>query len=85
MDLADLVVDAGVEKDPLGSGRFARVDMRHDPDVADPGEFHGGLCGHVLRFLVLSLITTVSRLAAVVVARFRAAGLLPAVVGKGLV
>jgi hypothetical protein len=45
VDLADLVVDAGVEEDPLGGRRFARVDMRHDPDVAEPGEFHGGLGG----------------------------------------
>src|SRR5664280_1136414 len=36
--LADLVVDAGVEQDPLGRRRFARVDVGHDPDVADLGE-----------------------------------------------
>jgi hypothetical protein len=46
MDFADLVIDPGVEQDPLGRGGFARVDMRHDPDVADTGEFHGGLGGH---------------------------------------
>ena len=34
VDLADLVVDAGIEKDALGRGGFARVDMRHDPDVS---------------------------------------------------
>jgi hypothetical protein len=54
MDLTDLVVDAGVEQDSLSGGRLARVDMRHDPDVPDLGEFHGGLSGHVFRFLVLS-------------------------------
>ena len=47
VDLTDLVVDAGVEQDPLGGRGFARVDMRHDPDVADTGELGGGLCrGH---------------------------------------
>src|SRR5262249_5015749 len=45
VDLTDLVVDAGVEQDPLGGRGLARVDMRHDPDVADVGEFSGGLCG----------------------------------------
>jgi hypothetical protein len=34
----DLVVNPGVEQDPLGGSGFARVDVRHDPDVADPGE-----------------------------------------------
>jgi hypothetical protein len=47
MNLADLVVDAGVEQDPLGGRGFARVDMRHDADVPDVGEFASGLCrGH---------------------------------------
>src|ERR1022692_2682359 len=46
MNLTDLVVDAGVEQNPLGCGGFARVDMRHDPDVADLGELYGGLGGH---------------------------------------
>jgi len=46
MDLTQLVVDAGVEQDPLGGRRFARVDMRHDPDVADLGEVYAGLGGH---------------------------------------
>src|SRR5918997_785930 len=38
MYLTDLVVDPGVEQDPLGGGGLARVDVRHDPDIADPGE-----------------------------------------------
>jgi hypothetical protein len=45
VDLADLVVDAGVEQNPLGGRGFARIDMRHDPDVADLGEVDGGLRG----------------------------------------
>ena len=49
VDFTDLVVDAGVEEDPLGRRRLARVDMRHDPDVSDPGEVCGGLGGHVKR------------------------------------
>ena len=43
VDLTDLVVDAGVEQDPLGGRGLARVDVRHDPDVADLGEVCGGL------------------------------------------
>ena len=43
VDLTDLVVDAGVEQDPLGRRGLARVDMRHDPDVADLGEVDGGV------------------------------------------
>ena len=46
VDLTDLVVDTGVEQDPLGRGGFARVDVRHDPDVADLGEIELGLGGH---------------------------------------
>ena len=47
VDLTDLVIDAGVEQDPLGGRGFARVDMRHDADVPDVGEFGSGLCrGH---------------------------------------
>ena len=34
VDLADLVGLTGVVEDPLGRGRLARVDVRHDPDVA---------------------------------------------------
>src|ERR1022692_955983 len=45
VDLAELVADAGIEQDPLGGRRFARVDMRHDPDVAETGQFQGGLGG----------------------------------------
>ncbi len=45
VDLTDLVRDTGVEQDPLGGGGLARVDVRHDPDVADPGKVKGG-CSH---------------------------------------
>ena len=38
VDLTDLVGDAGVEEDPLGGRRLARVDVGHDPDVADLGQ-----------------------------------------------
>ena len=44
--LADLVVDAGVEQDPLGRRGLARVDMGHDPDVADQAQGGGGVDGH---------------------------------------
>jgi hypothetical protein len=50
MDLTDLVVDAGVKQDALGRRGFARVDMRHDPDVADLGEVYGGRGGHFSSF-----------------------------------
>ena len=35
VDLAHLVGAAGVVEDPLGRRRLARVDVGHDPDVAD--------------------------------------------------
>lgn len=38
VDFTDLVRDAGVEQDPLSGGRLARVDVGHDPDVADLGQ-----------------------------------------------
>ncbi len=38
VDFTDLVADAGVEEDPLSGGRLARVDVGHDPDVADLGQ-----------------------------------------------
>ncbi len=38
VDLADLVGLAGVVQDALGRGRLARVDVRHDPDVAGQGK-----------------------------------------------
>jgi hypothetical protein len=47
MDLTDLVVDAGVEQDSLSGRGFARVDMRHDPDISDLGEVYSGRGGHV--------------------------------------
>src|SRR5580658_2105581 len=56
MDLTELVVDAGVEQDPLGCRRFARVDLRHDPDVADLGEVYSGLGGHNSSFSLLAVL-----------------------------
>jgi hypothetical protein len=41
VDLTDLVVDAGVEQDPLGRRRLAGIDVGHDADVADPTEVGG--------------------------------------------
>jgi hypothetical protein len=38
MDFTDFVVDAGVKQDTLSGRGFARVYMRHDPNVADLGE-----------------------------------------------
>jgi hypothetical protein len=38
MDLAELVAPAGVEEDPLGRGRLARIDVCHDPDITDLGD-----------------------------------------------
>ena len=43
--LAQLVGDAGVVEDPLGRRRLARVDVGHDPDVADAVERDGLFCG----------------------------------------
>jgi hypothetical protein len=34
----DLVIDTGVKKDALSCRGFTRVNVRHDPDVADLGE-----------------------------------------------
>jgi hypothetical protein len=44
VDLTDLVVLAGVVEDPLGRRGLARVDVGHDPDVADSFEGVGALC-----------------------------------------
>ena len=38
VDFTDLVAHSGVEEDPLGGGRLARVDVGHDPNVADLGQ-----------------------------------------------
>jgi hypothetical protein len=38
MDFAELVGLAGVVKDAFGERCFARVDVRHDPDVPGPAE-----------------------------------------------
>ncbi|OLL97651.1 hypothetical protein Ae406Ps2_4633c [Pseudonocardia sp. Ae406_Ps2] len=47
MDLTDLVVDPGVEQDPLGGGRLTGVDVGHDADVADLGQVRQHvLCCH---------------------------------------
>ena len=45
VDLADLVGEAGVEEDALGRRGLARVDVRHDADVAGLGEV--GVGGHL--------------------------------------
>ena len=42
--LAHLVGAARVVEDPLGRRRLARVDVGHDPDVADAVERHSCLC-----------------------------------------
>jgi hypothetical protein len=39
VDLTDLVVDPRVEEDPLRGRGLARVDVGHDPDVADLGQW----------------------------------------------
>jgi hypothetical protein len=44
MDFADLVGNAGVEKDTLSRRRLAGIDVRHDADIAIPLE--GSLPGH---------------------------------------
>jgi len=50
----DLVVDAGVKQDALGRRGFARVDVRHDPDVAGLGEVKRCFGSHLLsRLFVL--------------------------------
>ena len=51
VDLADLVGLARVVENALGRGGLARVDVRHDPDVAGLGECGGHVCCHVLYFL----------------------------------
>jgi hypothetical protein len=49
VDLAHLVGAARVVQDPLGRGRLARVDVGHDPDVADAleGDLALGVDGHL--------------------------------------
>ena len=41
MNLAELIADPRVIEDALGGGCFARIDMRHDPDVAGLLERNG--------------------------------------------
>jgi hypothetical protein len=43
VDLAHLVEAPGVEEDPLGGRRLTRIDVRDDPDVAEPLEAPGSL------------------------------------------
>ena len=70
VDLADLVRDAGVEQDALGRGGLARVDMRHDPDVAD---LFQGVGGHGGFFLVSDLVGGAARLRCALQSAARAA------------
>ena len=50
VDLTDLVVDAGVEEDPLGRRRLAGIDVSHDADVADSAEVGGDVGCHDWHF-----------------------------------
>src|ERR1035437_9410388 len=45
VDLADLVVDAGIEEHTLGGGGLAGIDVRHDADIAHP--FYWCLTSHL--------------------------------------
>jgi hypothetical protein len=45
MNLTDLVVNTGIKKNPLSRRRLTRVDMRHDPNIADLGEIDMGAGG----------------------------------------
>ena len=51
VDLADLVVDPGVEEDALGRRGLAGVDVRHDADVADLGQVRQDVECHSLSHL----------------------------------
>src|SRR5207248_3223336 len=48
VDLADLVTDPGIEKNPLGGRGLARIDMRHDADVSAALEREGAGHGEYL-------------------------------------
>src|SRR5438105_14231790 len=48
VDLADLVADPGVEKDPLRGRGLARIDVRHDADVSAALEREGASHGEYL-------------------------------------
>src|ERR1700728_1423209 len=50
---ADLVSHTRVEKDALGAGRLPRIDVRHDPDVADLIELYLA-CHGSIRLLSVS-------------------------------
>jgi hypothetical protein len=43
--IADLIVDASVKQDALGSGGFTGVDVGHDADIT--GFFKSKLSGHI--------------------------------------
>jgi hypothetical protein len=43
----DLVVDTGVEEDALGRRGLARVNVGHDPDVADLGQVSLNIDSHM--------------------------------------
>src|SRR6476661_1381776 len=81
VDLTDLVVDTGVEEDALGRRGLARVDVRHDPDVAGLGEL--GLLGHLL--LLFVSVPCAGSGGGPGVPPTAGAGELPAVVREGLV
>ena len=49
----DLVIDSGVKQDALGRRGFARVDVRHDPDVAGLGEVKRCFGSHLLSRLCI--------------------------------
>src|SRR5699024_1502219 len=46
MGFADFMVDTGVIQDPLGSGGFPGVNMRHNADIADPFQVGGDVDCH---------------------------------------
>src|SRR5947208_1070514 len=48
VDLADLVADPRIEKDPLGGRGLARIDVRHDADVSAALEREGARHGEYL-------------------------------------
>jgi len=54
VNFTDLVVDAGVKQNALGRGGLARVNVRHDADVAHLGKIELGICSHVCVCLFVS-------------------------------
>jgi hypothetical protein len=45
--LTDLVIDSGVEKDALGRGGLARINVGHDPDIANLGQVSFDIDSHM--------------------------------------